>query len=382
MAFWGQRTLTDPQRYIETVGPLVNSSEVQDAIGTAAIQTFEKQVNVEAILDDVFAQVLTDRPRLQRLVGPLASGVNSLIEREVRSFIASDTFADLWLASQTRAQQAFMRIMEGNSSGAISLQGDQVVLDIGDVLEQVKQRLIARGLTVLQNVPIPDVNKQIVLMDAPKLAQARTVYAFTRPIATWLLPVVALLYLIAFMLARRRPLMAAAIGVSFAVNALLVAFALNVSERLVVNAFSGTVLAPASTVIYTQLLSFLTRGWQVILWLGIILIVAGWFAGITGAAVAFRRWLSGGLRAGGAAVGTQGLVPTGRWVASNAGWLRVVAVVIGAVVLLWGMDTSLSRLAWSTVLVVVLLVLIELAAGLADSRRKSPPAGAAPAATG
>ena len=119
----------------------------------------------------------------------------------------------------------------------------------------------------------------------------------------------ALLYLIAFMLARRRPLMAAAIGVSFAVNALLVAFALNVGERLVVNAFSGTVLAPASTVIYTQLLSFLTRGWQVILWLGIILIVAGWFAGITGAAVAFRRWLSGGLRAGGAAVGTAGPRP-------------------------------------------------------------------------
>ena len=382
VAFWGQRTLTDPQRYIETVGPLVNSAEVQEAIGTAAIQTFEKQVNVEAILDDVFAQVLTDRPRLQRLVGPLASGVNSLIEREVRSFIASDRFADLWLAAQTRAQQAFMRIMEGDSSGAISLQGDQVVLDIGDVLEQVKQRLIARGLTVLQNVPIPDVNKQIVLMDAPKLAQARTIYAFTRPIATWLLPVVALLYLIAFLLARRRPLMATAIGVSFVINALLVAFALNVSERLVVNALSGTVLAPASTVIYTQLLSFLTRGWQVILWLGVILIVAGWFAGITGSAVVFRRWLSGGLRAGGAAVGTPGLVPTGRWVASNAAWLRVVAVVIGAVVLLWGLDTSLSRLVWSTVLVVVLLVLIELAAGLADSRRKSPPAVPAPAATG
>ena len=373
VAFWGQRTLTDPQRYIETVGPLVNSAEVQDAIGTAAIQTFEKQVNVEAILDDVFSQVLTDRPRLQRLVGPIASGVNSLIEREVRSFIASDTFADLWLAAQTRAQQAFMRIMEGDSSGAISLQGDQVVLDIGDVLEQVKQRLIARGLTVLQNVPIPDVNKQIVLMDAPKLAQARTIYAFTRPIATWLLPVVALLYLIAFMLARRRPLMATAIGVAFVVNALLVAFVLNVSERLVVNALSDTVLAPASTVIYTQLLSFLTRGWQMLLWLGVVLIVAGWFAGITSSGAGARRWVSQGLRAGGAAIGTEGLRPTGRWVAANAGWLRVVAVALGAVVLLWGLDTSLSRLVWSAVLVVVLLVLIELLAGTEAGRRRPPP---------
>ena len=47
--------------------------------------------------------------------------------------------------------------------------------------------------------------------------------------------------------------------------------------------------------------------------------------------------------------------------------------------LLWGLDTSLSRLVWSTVLVVVLLVLIELAAGLADSRRKSPTPGRAAA---
>ncbi len=373
VAFWGQRTLTDSQRYLETVGPLVQSPQVQDAIGTAAIQTFEQQVNVEAILNDVFAQVLTDRPRLQRLVGPLASGVNSLIEREVRSFVASPAFADLWVAAQARAQQALVRVMEGDASGAVSLQGDNLVLDIGDVLEQVKQRLIARGLTVLQNVPIPDVNKQIVLMQAPQLAQARTIYAFTKPVATWLLPVVALLYLIAFLVARRRPLMCAAIGVSFVVNALLIAFAVTVGERLFVNGFSSTVLASASSVIYTQLLGFLTRGWQAVLWLGVILIVAGWFAGITKSGATSRRWVSAGLRAGGAGVGTEALVPTGRWVAANVGLLRAVAVAIGFVVLLWGLDTSLSRLIWSTVLVLVLLALIELLAGTEAGHRRGPP---------
>lgn len=35
VAFWGQRTLTDTQRYLETVGPLVNSPEVQ--AGTVAL---------------------------------------------------------------------------------------------------------------------------------------------------------------------------------------------------------------------------------------------------------------------------------------------------------------------------------------------------------
>jgi hypothetical protein len=375
LAFWGQRTLTDTQRYIDTVGPLVSSPQVQQAIGDAAIQTFEQQVNVEAILDDAFSQVLTDRPRLQRLVGPIASGVNSLIERQVREFIASDTFADLWVAAQTRAQQAFVRVMEGDNTGAVSLQGNQLVLDIGDVLDQVKQRLIARGLTVLQNAPIPDVNKQIVLMDAPQLAQARTIYAFSKPLAVWLLPTVALLYLLAFLLARRRPFMGAAIGASLAVNGLLTAFALTVGERLFVNAFSGTVLAPASTVIYTQFVAYLVRGWQVFLWLGLILLAAGWFAGVTSSGAATRRWLSRELRTGGSRVG--GLVPTGRWVGANAVWLRWVAVVIGGVVLLWGLDTSLSRLIWSTVLVVVLLALIELLAG-AGTHQAAEPTESAP----
>ncbi len=373
LAFWGQRTLTNTQRYIETVGPLVQSPQVQEAIGSAAIQTFEQQVDIEAILNNVFAQVLTDRPRLQLLVGPLASGVNSLIEREVREFVASDTFADLWVAAQTRAQQALVRVMEGDTSGAVSLQGDKLVLDIGEVLDQVKQRLIARGLTVLQNVPIPDVNKQIVLMDAPQLAQARTIYAFTKPVASWLLPTVVLLYLIAFAVARRRPLITAAIGVSLAVNALSIAFMLTVGERLFVNAFSGTLLAPATTVIYVQLLAFLTRGWQVILWLGIILLAAGWFAGITKSGTTSRRWVSSGLRTGGAGVGTEALAPTGRWVGANVGWLRVVAVAVGFVVLLWGLDTSVSRLVWSAVLVVALLALIELLAGTEAGRRRPRP---------
>ena len=34
VAFWGQRTLNDGQRYLATVGPLVDSPQVQEAIST------------------------------------------------------------------------------------------------------------------------------------------------------------------------------------------------------------------------------------------------------------------------------------------------------------------------------------------------------------
>ena len=49
-----------------------------------------------------------------------------------------------------------MRLLKGDETGAVSVQGDQVVLDVSEVIDQVKQRLVERGLTIVQNVPIPD----------------------------------------------------------------------------------------------------------------------------------------------------------------------------------------------------------------------------------
>jgi hypothetical protein len=363
IAFWGQRTLNDGQRYLDTVGPLVESPQVQDAIATKVIAAIEQQVDVEAILNEVFAGVITDRPRLQRLVGPLAGAIDGLIEREVRAFVASDAFADVWVRVNTRAQQVLVRLLEGDETGAVSLQGDQVVLDVSDVIEQVKQRLVARGLTVVQNVPIPETDKQIVLLDAPQLRQARTIYAFANPLARWLIVVVALLYLAALLLARRRPRMSVVIGVLLAANALLLAFALAVGRQLFIDKLAGSDFGPASSVFYDTLLAYLERGWKVLLWLGVIVVVAGWFTGSNASGAAARSTVSGGLQTVGAALADGPAGGAGRWVAANARWLRVLIGVLGAVVLLWGNDISVSRLLWSLALVVVLLAVVQVLVG-------------------
>jgi hypothetical protein len=363
VAFWGQRTLNDGQRYLDTVGPLVDSPEVQDAVATKVIGAIEQQVDVEAILNEVFAGVITDRPRLQRLVGPLSGAANGLIEREVRAFVASDTFADIWVRVNTRAQQTFVRVLKGERTGAVSLQGDQVVLDVSDVIDQVEQRLVARGLTVVQNVPIPDVDKQIVLLDAPQLNQARTIYAVANPLARWLIVVVVALYLAALLLARRRPRMTVIIGVVLAANALLVALALSVGRQLFIDRLAGSVFGPASPVFYDTLLAYLQRGWKVLLWLGLILVVAGWFTGSNPSGAAVRSTISRGLQTVGAKQADGSVGGAGRWVAANARWLRLVIGVLGVVVLLWGNDLSLSRLLWSLVLVVALLAIVQVLVG-------------------
>jgi hypothetical protein len=365
VAFWGQRTLNDSQRYLETVGPLVDSPEVQAAIADTVTGAIQQQVDVEALLNQVFAGVISDRPRLQALVGPMAGAVNGLIESQVRTFIASDAFAEFWVAANARAQAGLVRLLQGDQSGAISLQGEQVVLDLSEVIEQVKQRLVARGLTIVERVPIPDKDRQVVLMDAPQLNQARTIYAFANPVAAWLIVVVAVLYLAAFVLSRHRPRMTMIIGAVLAANALLVAVLLTVGRQLFVNQLAGTVFGPASAVFFDQLLSYLQRGQQVLLWVGVILVLVGWFARSTGTGAAARSVVSGGLMNLGSTLSSGPVAGAGQWVAANARWLRVAIGILGVVVLLWGNDISLSRLFWSLAFVAVLLAVVEILKGAA-----------------
>jgi hypothetical protein len=368
IAYWGQRTLNDAERYVATVGPLVDSPAVQNAIATKVADAIEKQVNVEQIVNEVFAGVITERPRLKQLVGPLSGAVNGLIDDQVHTFVASDTFADIWVRANTKAQQGLMRLLQGDNTGAVTLQGDQVVLDVSDVIDQVKARLVARGLTIVEKVPLPSVDKQIVLLDAPKLKQARTIYAFANPVAKWLIVVVAALYLAALVLARRRPRMTVIIGVVLGANALLVAWALSVGQQLFINELAGTVFGPAATVFYATLLAYLVRGWQVILWLGVILVAMGWFAGSNASGAAVRTWVSGGLETAGAAMADGPVGGAGRWSTTNAAWLRVAVGVLGTFVLLWGNDVSLSRLFWSLVLVVALLAVVQVLVGAGGKR--------------
>ena len=376
VAYWGQRTLNDADRYVDTVGPLVDSPEVQDVIATKVTTAIQQQVDIEAILDNVFAGVITDAPRLQLLVGPLSAAVNGLIEREVREFIASDEFADLWVRVNTRAQQALQRVLTGDDSGAVSLQGDEIVLDVDEVITRVKERLVARGLSIVENVPVPQTDRQIVLMEAPRVRQMRTVYAFGNPVAKWLLPLVGLLYVASFLLAVRRSRMAVWIGAIVAANALLLAFVLSIGEQLFVNALAGTDFGPASQAFFSTLLTYLERGQQVVLWLGLIMVVAGLYAGTNRYGNAIRTTVSGGLEDIGTKLADTGLDPVtgaGRWVAANVRWLRVAAIAVGVVVLLWGNDVSLSRLWWSLALALGLLACLQVlvGAGREDERADS-----------
>ncbi len=372
-AYWGQRTLNDTGRYIDTVGPLVKQPEVQQAISTKVTDAIQQQVDVEAVLNQAFAGVIDDRPRLQLLVGPISGAIDGLIENQVNNFIASDAFEDLWVAANTRSQQALVRVLNGEETGAVTLQNDQIVLDVSQVIDEVKARLVDRGLTFLDRVPTVAEDREIVLLDAPALKQAQTVYALGNPVAKWLIWVVLGLFVAAVVASRRRSRTTVWVGVIMGANALLISLVLSVGQQFFVNQLAGTVFGPASRVFYQVLLSYLERAGHSLLVLGLILILVGWFTGRNGPGTAARTTSTRLLESAGAPLAGTSVAGAGRWIQGNASWLRIVVALLGVVVLVWGNNIEEARVLWSFVLVVVLLAVIQVLVGVGKAASRVGP---------
>ena len=215
-AYWGQRTINDGQRYVATVGPLVNSPEVQAAIATKVTDAIESQVDVEAMLNQVFAGVIKTKPRLQALVGPLAGAVNGLIEspgtrvhslRRLRGLLGSGQHQGAGGAGPgAEGGRLGGGVHPGRAARPRPLRRHRP----GQATSG-RPRAHDRRRTPRRS---PTENRQIVLLEAPQLNQLQNIYAFANPVAKWLLLVVAVAYLAAFLLSRRRPRMTVIIGVA------------------------------------------------------------------------------------------------------------------------------------------------------------------------
>jgi hypothetical protein len=360
VTYWGHRTVSDAERYIETMGPLAYSEEVQDSLSIFLTEKIEEQIEPEVLVEQVFAGLLEQYPSLKALVPIVAGAIDSLIAQVVDRLVRSDQFKELWNLANTAAQKSLMAILEGRDDGAVSLQGDEVVLDISVLIDEVKQGLVTRGFAAAANINVPEADRKIVLLEAPQLAQIRTIYAFTSPVAAALIWIAVLLLVIAVVLARRRPRMVAWAGGGAAVGGGLLVIGLGIGQSVFVNTLEGTPFEQASQTFYDQLLMFLYNGAYSLILIGIIVMAVGLY--LCGA-----RWAVE-LRA---AVNTlasdiAGTIPpgpitsSGAWVARHARWLRIGVAAIFTLIVIIGNDLSIARTIWAAVIGLVLLGVIQV----------------------
>jgi hypothetical protein len=379
LAVWSANQVSNTSRYVENVAPLISDPAVRGAITDKVSTQITDKLNVQGVAKTAAAQ-LSQRglTRLGALLstfsGSIASGVGGLIHSAVAKIVASPVVKNIWIQGNRIGHTQLVRALSGQSSSLTTSNG-KVVLGLGPFIDQVKHRLAARGLTLVDKLPY--INPTIPLFDAKYLVRARSLYNALTTLK-WALPLITLVLLAAGVyVARRhrRALIGAGLGV--AGSMLVLGIGIAVVRTIYLNKVPSSVLpADAAAVVFDTIVRFIRQGLRVVLVLGLVVALAGFFTGPSVTAVRTRRALTSTLawvRGAGESAGVR-TGPVGSWVYKYRRPLRIAAVIVAvAVFIFWGNPTAPVVVLIALVLIGV-LGLIELV-GRPPARAASTPGG-------
>jgi hypothetical protein len=363
VAVWARNQVTNTDHYVRTVAPLAADPAIQaamaDQITTQIFTYLDVQGLTDQTVDALAARGLRPQvaDQLRGFAGPLASGIQSFVGTEVDKIVQSQAFADAWTQANRLAHQALVKALTGQGSEAVTVEGDTVTLNLAPFIETVKQRLVASGFSLAAR--IPQVNASFVLFDVKNLTQARSAFDLLNTLGIWL-PIIAIVLLgIGVSVAKdhRRALVGAAVGVAVAMVGL--GLSLAVFRTIYLDAVPAQVLPhDAAAVLHDTIVAYLRLGLRTILVLALVIAAGAFLTGQSVTAVRTRQRLAAGigrLRGGAEHAGWR-TGPVGTWVYANKQLLRIAAVALAALALVfWGQPTG------KTILLLAGLLLVALA---------------------
>jgi hypothetical protein len=369
VAVWARNQVTNTERYVATVAPLASDPAIQNAIAdqiTAQVFTY---IDVQGLTNQAL-DALTERglrpqvaDQLRALSTPIANGLQSFTRTQVGRIVQSPAFADAWVQANRLAHEEFVKALTGEGGGAITVENDTVSINLAAFIQTVKQQLVAAGFTLAER--IPQVNASFVLFQSKDITRVRSAFNLLTTLGNWL-PVIALLLLaLGVYVARdhRRALIAAGLGVAVAM--LLLALGLAVFRSIYLDAVPASALPhDAAAVLYDTIVRFLRAGLRTVFVLGLVVAAGAFLTGQSVTATRTRQSLAGGIGwlqrgADGAGLRTG---PVGTWVHANRRALRIGAVALaGLALVFWSRPTGKVVIGLTLVLLVVLAAIEFLA---------------------
>ena len=368
VSVWVNNQVSDTDRFVRTMTPLVDDPEVQARLTERLTTTVFEYVDVQAIADDAVdalaaqglpAQV-TDR--LSTLTPTLASAVTGFVRDRIAELVGSQAFATAWNQAIEVAHRQAVSVLSGDSE-SIVIRGDMVVLDLAPFVVLAKERLSDAGLTAVSLVP--DVHPTVELAQADTLVTAQSAYSTLNTIADVLPWIVLLLLAVGIYLARNRFRALVGSGLGIALSMVVLGAGLLVARSLFIDAVPAGG-APAAASGFDIVVAYLRLGLRALLVLGLVLALAGFLAGRSESAVRIRRSVAGrlhGIRAGKAGTG-----PVGTFVRGHLRGLRIGAVALAVLVFVF-----MEQPTGVTILVIAALLLVALAVIEFLGRPPGPP---------
>lgn len=353
VAIWSRVVLLDTDRYVSTVAPLAERPDVQLAISTRLGNTVVNAVDLQAYAGELLP------PRAQPLAGPIATGVETTVRREISQLVASDRFAQVWDTANRKAHALLIQLLTGEEVRNVRLEGDEVVLDLGGVIANVKQRLSARGLGGLADRIPPETGRDVPLVQSAALGEAQTAVRILKGLAI-VLPLAALLALAGYVLlsdGRRRAILRAALALTATMVLLLGLVGLGRTAYL--DALStGQLPRETAAGVFDTLVRFLRDGVRITVIVSVVIAILAAIAGRP-----LTQFASSGLTR---------RARESTWTREHRVALQVTAAALGAIVLMLWSSPGAGVVLTIFALVAIAVGLIAALANVADGPAPVP----------
>ncbi|MER5397674.1 hypothetical protein [Streptomyces sp. NPDC002599] len=385
LTVWVHDIALDTDRYVATVSPLASDPAIEDAVIKRVTHAADVRVDGSQAASDIAAWLQAQGlpPKAAQAVkglGPqLDSAVDDTVQKVATRFVRSDRFEKIWTGANREAHAALVHALTGQGRGAVGVNGGTVTLNVGEAVDQVKQSLVDAGLSPA--AAIPDVDKQMVLLQSDQLEKIRGGAHLLDVIGNWFPVLVVVIGAAGVLLAhrRRRALARTALGAAFA--CLVVAVVLVVARRYYLDHLPSQVQSEAAAAaVFDTLLHFLKVSLRTAIVLGVVIALGAYLIGPGRLPIAVRGTSE---RAADSAArwAYAHQVRTGRagtWAQAHRRWITLAALLVVALVFaLWNHPTVLTILLLVLVLLALLAILALLAASgraTTEAEKAAPPA--------
>lgn len=369
VAVWADRTVTDSDRYVETVAPLIDDPALQSALADKITAEIFRYVDIEAVTTETFdaiaARGLPPRieAQLDALTGPIVNGVQNFVGSQVNNVVSSDAFAAAWVQANGVAHAELVKALTGQGGGTVNIADGAVSVNMATLIAVAKQQLVEAGFGLADRIPV--VNAEFVIFRSADLTRVQSGFRLLDVLGVWLPIAVLVLVLVGVYVAKshRRAFIGAGLGIAGAMLAL--GIALTLFKQIYLDSIPPDVLPrDAAATLYDTLVRFMRASLRRTAVAAVIIAAAAFLTGPSPTAVTIRRVLSSGIGALRRSAESAGLRTgqVGSWVYSYRGPLRVAAVTIAGIALILWDEPSIQVILTVTAVTLLVLGIIEFLA--------------------
>jgi hypothetical protein len=365
---WAVKTVTNTQRYVDTLQPLAKDPVVTNYVADRATTALFEQLNVQGRIADAL-------PIGGGLIAaPLTAQLRTFTDTQIRKLLSSQWFQELWLKENTYTHAAAVAVLTGKTVPAEST-ARKVVLNLTPALVKAIDELDSKGVTVFNPIKArleTDQKLTLSLFDNQQVKKAQTFFNLAIDLRIWLLVLTPLIGIAAVAMAveRRRAALRAVLGAILGCLALIVGLTVARSEFISAAPADGQLFAQH---LWDTLTRFLHSSIRTVLIILVLAAIGLWIAGPSTWAVALRRTVRGsGRKASELAEQARGSETTSKAIESataalekanafvrrNLIAMRWVGVAIAAIFIL--VERTPGSLLWTLVLLGIYQIVISV----------------------